>query len=92
MPFPVTPRWPTYADATCAQSFQDYVGISYLDSSLFFTYLIPSARGWDRKRDRTVICFVTTTGAELTARRRSHGVTGSGRRCAWVSRARCPGR
>ena len=47
--------------------FQDYVGISYLDSSLFFTYLMPSARGWEQDTDRSVVCFVTTTGAELTA-------------------------
>ena len=49
------------------QNFEDYVGISYLDSSLFFTYLLPSARGWEESKDRAVICFVTTTGAELTA-------------------------
>ena len=53
----------------CAQDFENYVGISYLDSSLFFTYLLPSARGWEQDRtDRAVVCFVTTTGAELTAR------------------------
>jgi hypothetical protein len=55
-----------YADATCAQEFERYVGISYLDSSLFFTYLLPSARGWEQSDDRSVICFVTTTGPELT--------------------------
>ena len=40
--------------------------MSYLDSSLFFTYLLPSARGWEESNDRSVICFVTTTGQELT--------------------------
>ena len=38
----------SYADAKCAEQFQSYVGISYLDSSLFFTYLLPSARGWEQ--------------------------------------------
>lgn len=56
-----------YADATCAQSFETYVGISYLDSSLFFTYLIPSARGWQESDDQDVLCLVTTTGQELTS-------------------------
>ena len=56
-----------YADAKCAQSFQDYVGISYLDSTLYFTYLLPSARSWQESGDRSVICFATTTGEELSS-------------------------
>ena len=56
-----------YADAACAQSFQDYVGISYLDSTLYFTYLLPSARSWQESGDRSVICFATTTGEELSS-------------------------
>jgi hypothetical protein len=65
--FPGDATLKDYADAKCAQSFQDYVGISYLDSTLFFTYLTPSARGWEQDKDRSVICFITTTGAQLTA-------------------------
>src|SRR6478609_5304990 len=57
----------SYADAKCAEQFEKYVGISYLDSSLFFTYLLPSARGWEQSDDRSVVCFVTTTGADLTS-------------------------
>ena len=44
--FPATPLLADFANATCAQEFQNYVGISYLNSSLYFTYLLPSARGW----------------------------------------------
>ena len=36
---------------------------------MFFTYLIPSARGWEQNKDRSVVCFITTTGAE----RHCHG-------------------
>lgn len=57
----------SFADAICAQSFEKYVGVSYLNSSLYFTYLVPSARGWQESNDRSVICFVTTTGEELTS-------------------------
>lgn len=57
----------SYADATCAQEFEKYVGVSYLNSSLYFTYLVPSARSWQEDSDRSVICFVTTTGEELTS-------------------------
>ena len=50
--FPGDASLAAYADAVCAQNFEDYVGISYLDSSLFFTYLLPSARGWEQSEDR----------------------------------------
>ena len=56
-----------FADAACAQHYGDYVGKDYLDSSYFFTYLLPSARGWEQQKDRNVLCFVTTTGQQLTA-------------------------
>ena len=55
----------TYADGVCAQKFASYVGVDYQDSTLFFTYLLPSARGWQQSHDRKIICFVTTTGAVL---------------------------
>jgi hypothetical protein len=53
-----------FAEGACAAAFGDYVGVDYLDSSLFFTYLAPSARSWQQD-DRTVLCFVTTTGEPL---------------------------
>lgn len=57
----------SFADAACAQQYSSYVGKDYLDSSYFFTYLLPSARGWEQRKDRNVLCFVTTTGQQLTA-------------------------
>ena len=39
--------------------------MSYLDSKLFYTYLLPSARSWNDGDDRKVVCIVTTTGEEL---------------------------
>jgi hypothetical protein len=57
----------TFAQGACAQRYAGYVGVDYLDSSLFFTYLLPSARSWEQADDRNVICFVTTTGSTLTA-------------------------
>ena len=56
-----------FADGACAQRYAGYVGKDYLDSSYFFTYLLPSARGWEQQKDRNVLCFVTTTGQQLTA-------------------------
>jgi len=54
-----------FADGACAQRFADYVGVDYQDSSLFFTYLVPSARSWQQGHDRRVVCFITTTGSLL---------------------------
>ena len=56
-----------FAQGSCSQKFQSYVGVNYLDSSYFFTFLLPSARGWEQDTDRNVICFITTTGGTLTA-------------------------
>jgi hypothetical protein len=57
----------TFAQGACAQRFTSYVGVDYLDSKLFFTYLLPSARSWEQDADRAVTCFVTTTGNKLTS-------------------------
>jgi putative regulator of septum formation len=57
----------TFSQGACAQRYSAYVGVDYLDSKLFFTYLLPSARSWEQDSDRSVICFVTTTGAKLTS-------------------------
>jgi hypothetical protein len=53
-----------FADGRCAQEFRDYVGVDYLDSSLYFTYLVPSPRSWEQD-DRDVLCLVTNAGEPL---------------------------
>jgi Septum formation len=55
----------TFADGECLARYQDYVGVSYLDSKLYYTYMLPSARSWNDSNDRKVVCIVTTTGEEL---------------------------
>lgn len=65
--FPGDAALKSFADGACAAEYADYVGIDYRDSTLYFTYLVPSARGWEQNDDRTVLCFVTTTGEKLTA-------------------------
>lgn len=64
--FPGNAALESFAQGTCAQEFAGYVGIGYQDSSLWMTYLLPSARSWQQGKDRSVLCFVTTTvGEEL---------------------------
>jgi hypothetical protein len=62
-----------FAEGACAQDFGPYVGVDYLDSSLFFTYLAPSARSW-QEDDRIVLCFVTTAGKPLVGSVKGKGV------------------
>jgi hypothetical protein len=54
-----------FAKGACAQRYRSYVGVDYLDSKYFFTYLLPSARSWEQSDDREILCFVTTTGGTL---------------------------
>jgi hypothetical protein len=56
----------TFADGQCLQRFRGYVGVDYRQSSLWYTYLLPSVRSW-QARDRTVVCVTTTTGQQLTS-------------------------
>jgi hypothetical protein len=64
--YPGSDKVTKFADGECLQQFQPYVGDDYRDSSLFYTYLLPSVRSW-AAGDRTVVCLVTTTGQKLTA-------------------------
>jgi len=64
-PYPGSDALTSFANSACAQRFADYVGIPYTDSTLFFTFLLPSARGWETADDRSIICLVTTTGGQL---------------------------
>ena len=65
--YPGTDALDSFAQGACAQAFAAYDGISYLDSTLFFTYLLPSARSWEQGADKTILCLITTTGAPLTS-------------------------
>jgi Septum formation len=64
--FPGADDLAAFADGHCAREFRGYVGIDYLDSDLFFTYLLPSPRSWE-ENDREVLCLVTTAGEPLNA-------------------------
>ena len=63
--YPGTAALQTFANGACLQRFASYVGVDYRDSSLFYTYLLPSVRSW-AAGDHTVDCVITTTGQKLT--------------------------
>lgn len=53
------------AETACVAEFADYVGVDLADSTLFFTYLVPSIRGWQDGNDRTVVCLAVTAGETI---------------------------
>lgn len=63
--FPGQEALTAFGDGACAESFTGYVGVDYRDSALYYTYVMPSARSWGQDHDRTVVCFLTTTGDKL---------------------------
>lgn len=62
--FPGDDALTEFANGACAGAYRGYVGVDYLDSSLFYTFLLPSARSWEDE-DRSVVCFITTAGEPL---------------------------
>ncbi|WP_170219498.1 septum formation family protein [Nocardioides litoris] len=62
--FPGDDTLTRYADGRCASAFGDYTGTPYLDSDLYFTYLLPSPRSW-QSGDRDVVCFAFDPGRRL---------------------------
>lgn len=63
--YPGTSALQSFANGACLQRYAGYVGVDYRDSSLFFTYLLPSVRSW-AAGDHTVDCVISTTGQTLT--------------------------
>lgn len=62
--YPTASALDTFANARCLDRFAPYVGVPYQDSSLYFTYLLPSVRSW-AAGDRTVVCVAETVGRPL---------------------------
>lgn len=54
-----------YADASCLEAFEQYTGMDYLNSDLYFTYLHPSVDSWNDD-DRQIVCVITAGGDPMT--------------------------
>ena len=65
--YPGTAELETFAQRECLGAFEPYVGISAFDSTLFFTWMVPSLDGWNTKKDRDVLCVLgAQDGRQLT--------------------------
>lgn len=57
----------SFAQRQCLAAFEPYVGISAFDSSLFYSWLVPSLASWNDHNDREVICVAgNANGQTLT--------------------------
>jgi hypothetical protein len=65
----------SFAQVTCLSAFEDFVGISAFDSSLSYTWLVPSLQSWNDKDDREVLCVLARRDASpLVGSMRGAGV------------------
>ena len=54
------------ADELCYDGFADFVGLEYEDSELDFTTFFPTQDGWERLRDREVLCVAIDPDGGVT--------------------------
>ncbi len=65
--FPGIAALDAFAEVECLAAFEPYVGIESFDSSLVFTWLVPTLGSWNDQDDRQVICVLADfQGAPLT--------------------------
>ncbi|QDB80383.1 septum formation family protein [Georgenia wutianyii] len=46
------------SEEVCTEKFEEFIGVPYLESELYFTMLYPSEQSWDDADDRTTLCIV----------------------------------
>jgi len=50
-----------FAEVRCLSAFEDFVGISVFDSTLTYSWLVPSLESWNTKDDRDILCVLMRT-------------------------------
>lgn len=56
--FPGLEALETFAQQACVREFEPYVGVSAFDSSLSFSYLLPTLGSWNDQDDQSVLCVL----------------------------------
>ncbi|MEQ1700210.1 MAG: septum formation family protein [Ilumatobacteraceae bacterium] len=56
--FPGLAALDTFAERECIARFEPYVGVSAFDSSLSFSWLVPTLASWNNNDDRDILCVV----------------------------------
>ncbi|MET0144927.1 MAG: septum formation family protein [Ilumatobacteraceae bacterium] len=56
--FPGVDALGDFAQLTCLEAFEPYVGASVFDSSYSYTWLVPTLGSWNDDDDRAVLCVL----------------------------------
>jgi hypothetical protein len=56
--FPGLAALDSFAERVCIASFELYVGVSPFDSTLSFSWLVPTLASWNNDNDRDILCVV----------------------------------
>ena len=56
--FPGVEALGDFAEVKCLEAFEPFVGTSPFDSSLSYTWLVPTLQSWNEKDDREVLCVL----------------------------------
>lgn len=73
--FPGLAALDTFAERVCIAAFEPYVGVSAFDSTLSFSWLVPTLASWNNDDDRDILCVVglfdgnTLTGSVRDSKR-----------------------
>jgi hypothetical protein len=62
------------AEADCPAQFESFVGLPYDESTLIFSYYVPTAESWAGQGDRVVSCLIGDGAGQVTGT-----LAGSGR-------------
>lgn len=54
------------ATQACETNFETFIGLPYLDSELYYSFLTPTEDGWNTIDDREVVCYIVTNGEMVT--------------------------
>ena len=73
--FPGVEKLSEFAQVACLEAFEPFVGTSPFDSSLSYTWLVPTLGSWNDEGDREVLCVLADRGgAELVGSQRGAGI------------------
>jgi Septum formation len=65
----------TFAEVACLEQFEPFVGTSAFDSTLSYSWLVPTLGSWNDEDDREVLCVLSARdGAALVGSVQSTGV------------------
>lgn len=58
--------------AGCLEAFEEFIGVAYDDSEIYFSYFVPTEDSW-RDGDREVICYALQDGQTTTGTLKAAG-------------------